>query len=480
MVNRIKSILLFVGSVSSNIFISMLYVMVALVGLPCFSQSQLDSAYNGIQFYEGLDWKEVLSKAKAEKKFIFIDCYTTWCLPCKRMEKEVYPLDQVGNYYNKNFISIKLQMDRTKNDDEIVKKKYEFSKRIEGDYKIDAYPTFLYFSPDGDLVNRAMGKLDVESFIETANRALDPKMHYETLLNDYNKNKGNSNASSVRQLARLAKSYGNKELSEVIATDFMSKWTEKDLLDNENKRFINEFKKIAKAQEIANAYINSLGSREIFTKENLDFIWNFTQNSNDRGFSIFYTHGQKIDVIFKRKNASQPLIDFIITKEEIDPVLAPLWDTKFKEPFWDTISMAITRKYNKDYGKRIVINAKLRWYNYKKNWVEFSKNTVLLVSNYGLSINPFFKNNHAWDVFQRSKDTLELKAAISWMERAVLPDDPYWSTAIDTYANLLYKIGKVKEALMWEERAVKLDPDDTEIRDNLNRMRKNLPTWPLN
>ena len=43
----------------------------------------------GIHFVNGLSWQEVLQKAKAENKYIFVDCYATWCGPCKAMDKEV-------------------------------------------------------------------------------------------------------------------------------------------------------------------------------------------------------------------------------------------------------------------------------------------------------------------------------------------------------------------------------------------------------
>ena len=36
----------------------------------------------GVNF-EQLTFDEALSKAKAENKLVFMDCYTTWCAPCK-------------------------------------------------------------------------------------------------------------------------------------------------------------------------------------------------------------------------------------------------------------------------------------------------------------------------------------------------------------------------------------------------------------
>ena len=36
----------------------------------------------GIQFFNGT-FKEALAKAKKENKMVMMDCYTTWCGPCK-------------------------------------------------------------------------------------------------------------------------------------------------------------------------------------------------------------------------------------------------------------------------------------------------------------------------------------------------------------------------------------------------------------
>ena len=64
----------------------------------------------GISFIEG-DWKKVLAKAKAEKKLIFVDAYATWCGPCKKLQKEVFPDAAVGSFFNKNFINAKSILD---------------------------------------------------------------------------------------------------------------------------------------------------------------------------------------------------------------------------------------------------------------------------------------------------------------------------------------------------------------------------------
>ena len=51
----------------------------------------------GIEFFEGT-FKEALDKAKLEGKIVFVDAYTTWCGPCKRMSKNVFPKKEVGDF----------------------------------------------------------------------------------------------------------------------------------------------------------------------------------------------------------------------------------------------------------------------------------------------------------------------------------------------------------------------------------------------
>src|SRR5205807_219920 len=70
----------------------------------------------GIKWTEGLTWEQVKEKAKKENKYIFLDCFATWCGPCKLMDKEIYTNDTVGSYFNDKFISVKVQMDKAKND----------------------------------------------------------------------------------------------------------------------------------------------------------------------------------------------------------------------------------------------------------------------------------------------------------------------------------------------------------------------------
>ncbi|HET9053144.1 MAG TPA: thioredoxin family protein, partial [Cyclobacteriaceae bacterium] len=62
-----------------------------------FAQTETASAV-GIHFETGT-WAEILAKAKQQNKYVFLDAYTTWCGPCKWMDKNVFPTAEAGAYF---------------------------------------------------------------------------------------------------------------------------------------------------------------------------------------------------------------------------------------------------------------------------------------------------------------------------------------------------------------------------------------------
>ena len=49
-------------------------------------------------------FEEAKKEAKKSGKLIFIDAYTDWCGPCKRMAATSFKDPKVGEMFNKNFI----------------------------------------------------------------------------------------------------------------------------------------------------------------------------------------------------------------------------------------------------------------------------------------------------------------------------------------------------------------------------------------
>ncbi len=126
----------------------------------------LEAGLEGGIVFEDLTLKEALDKAKNEQKYVFLDCYTSWCGPCKIMSKQVFVQKEVGDLFNPSCVNIKIDMEKGEGP-EIAKK-----------YGIQAYPTMLILYPDGQIKYRMQGGTEAGHFIQIARYALDPAVSY--------------------------------------------------------------------------------------------------------------------------------------------------------------------------------------------------------------------------------------------------------------------------------------------------------------
>ena len=114
-------------------------------------------------FNEGKSFKEILSMANEQGKPVFIDCYTSWCGPCKHMAREVFPKKEAGDYFNSKFVCWKVDMEKGEGP-ELAKK-----------YDVEAYPTFLILNADGSLKASHVGSAPLDAFIKTIDALLNEK-----------------------------------------------------------------------------------------------------------------------------------------------------------------------------------------------------------------------------------------------------------------------------------------------------------------
>ena len=97
-------------------------------------------------------YKEVLAKAKAENKNVFIDFYAVWCGPCKQLEKVTYADPKVIEFLN-GMIPAKWDAEKGEG--------IELAK----DFRIGAYPTLVLLAPDGKEIDRFLGYLEPADFV---------------------------------------------------------------------------------------------------------------------------------------------------------------------------------------------------------------------------------------------------------------------------------------------------------------------------
>ncbi len=123
-----------------------LFVLVIVMALPLVAQ---------INFREG-GFIKALTAAKAENKLVFMDCYTSWCGPCKLMASKEFVQEKAGNYFIPRFGSVKIDMEKGEGVE--IRKKYD----------VNAYPTLLVLNAAGELLCRHAGYLSVDELIDFA------------------------------------------------------------------------------------------------------------------------------------------------------------------------------------------------------------------------------------------------------------------------------------------------------------------------
>lgn len=146
--------------------------LLLFISLTCSGQE------SGIKWLNNYSWQEIIAKAKKENKPIFLDCITTTCAPCKRMDQSVYTSDTVAKFVNENFIAVKVQMDRRDTDQEQVKKWYSDADNIGAAFKVFSFPTYIFLSPAGTLLTQEAGFKGVSDFLYLLETILKPHKKY--------------------------------------------------------------------------------------------------------------------------------------------------------------------------------------------------------------------------------------------------------------------------------------------------------------
>lgn len=98
--------------------------------LPEAPASAQEQAGKGVHFEHELSWAAVRAKARAENKYIFMDCFTTWCGPCRYMRTIIFPQEESGNFFNDKFVSVEVQLDTTAKDNDHVRGWYADAHEI--------------------------------------------------------------------------------------------------------------------------------------------------------------------------------------------------------------------------------------------------------------------------------------------------------------------------------------------------------------
>lgn len=196
--------------------------------------------------FRSIDFNEALKQSQAENKLVFIDFYTDWCGPCRKMSKEVFPQKQVGDYFNAQFVCIKLNAEKE-------------GKELAQKFEVKAYPTFIIADQQGNAKATITGAFPADAFVAKVKNELNPEMTPE------------------RMKQRYESGERTPELVDAYAMSFM------------------EQKKMDEGYKIIDDYFNSLSDKQKLAAENLFVFTRYTFDVSDPKCQFWTKNVEKAD-----------------------------------------------------------------------------------------------------------------------------------------------------------------------------------------
>ncbi len=320
-------------------------------------------AQTGIQFTHGT-WSEVLEQAEASGKLIFVDAYTTWCGPCKKMSREVFPDEKVGAFFNEHFINVKMDMERGEG--------VELAQR----YNVRAYPTLLFLDADGQVVHRAVGYRDTDDFLALGQEALDPE----------------------RRLGALDARYARGERD----PEFLYKY----LLAKANAYD-------PAATELLDVYLNT--QDDWSTRRNMEVILRFGKRLNGQAFRYLMDHLDAFEDTFGARAVRQHL------EMAVQESMANGYVSEFGEV------ERVLREVHGEGADELVERYRMNYLLYQNRLDEYRRVAADYMRRFKPR-DPELLNNVAWAYYLHEDDPALLRQALKWARKSVKLDEAYYNT----------------------------------------------------
>ena len=360
------------------------YVAALVLLVSVITSSMVNAA--GIEFNHDKKFQEVLDMAKAQGKLVFIDCYTSWCGPCRMLSTTVFTDSTVGDFFNSAFVNAKFDME--KDEGPIIANKYS----------VRSYPTLLWLDGDGNVKHEVKGFMPAAELIRNGQKAVDP---------------------SPGILAGYRKQYADGSRDVNFLRDYVNS------LYNAQEKYEDVFKE----------YLGHLNGAELSDPKNSKTIFNLTNDIKSPGLSYlvknkeYYAHimGEQV---FNNK------INLIATKAINE---APRADDN---GMYEGAIKLIKANKAPDHAEK-GMKLSMDYYYHMADWINYDKYATQYAKKYA-DKNATQLNEIAWNYYMVLHNPDQLQKAAKWAYAAINIDNKY--TYNLTYAWLLYKLENYKEA----------------------------------
>lgn len=370
------------------------------------------SAQEAIQFQE-LPYKDIIAKAKKEKKLVFIDAYASWCGPCKMMEKNVFTQKAVSDYYNTNFINARFDMEKGEGRD------------IASKFGVRSYPTYLFLNGEGELVSRNTGYMEESLFVAMAQDINSP---------------------------------GNKKGS--LKDRFAGGEKDPEFLINIMKLNANSDYEFAK--KASERYFQNKKKTEELTKDEIGFLLYFVKSSEDTNYNVFAS--RKAEII---KFLPEETYNEFDAQLKLGKIVEQSIDDKNKKINDDYFMKAAEPLVGKEAAVKKLNQTKLSYYEQNSNFPEYEKAALDYYKNSD-AFDPNELLRAAWIFADHVKTPSSLKKATEWAEKSVMRSE----TSENTYilARLYHLTGNKEMAKNYAEMSKNMavqSNKDSQLADEL-------------
>lgn len=341
----------------------------------------------GIEFKHNASYQEILTQAKAEGKLVFMDCYTSWCGPCKRLSSQTFPTPEAGAYFNQRFVNTKFDMEQGEGPELAAK------------FGVRAYPTLLWIDPQTETVkHRAMGFMDPAGLIEQAKQADD---------------------ATPKLLAQFAEKYRNGDRSLPFYNEYLNTLNIAG----------------AKSDSILTEFINKIKADNVKDDKYNTTIYNACNSLNSPALS--YLLKNKAD--YKAKLGEQVFNKklFVIADKAVSEAVVKKDNVMFNE------ALKLLKEEGSKTAQEKMVQAQLDYSLRTQNLKDYDKYATQYVKKLGAK-NDKVLNDIAWNYYINIADYKQLEKAKKWSFKAVNLKNTCENNT--TYAYLNYKLGNLKEA----------------------------------
>lgn len=363
------------------------------------------------------DFNKALSLAAQEDKMVFIDFYTTWCAPCKKLENLVFQNDSIKNILKKDFILLKYNAE----DDSV----YNLSKK----HHISSYPTGLILNKRGYVVNRSYG-FSGENFQSLSTSVIEFTKE-SSALNAKNKIiKGYSNTIDITKYPQFYIDYINRTNTKIQASVVNEYWrSQKDVLSEEYFSTLLYFANEAVDPIAEDALANKANYIELYGTTDVETLMYFLTSGKFKR-AISEKDQQKFDeaVHFARKALSEEWINDVVSSFERKFLIA--------QDKWEQV---------------------FTLYENQKKEGKLSNGAI---------------NHFCWDIYKKCNDPQVIDKCLIWMKQVTEEESFY--AYLDTYAFLLYKSGDKTETKRIAQLAIEAAKKENESTKNLEALLKKL------